>query len=66
MEEKLGNQRLELLRRKQRKELRELLSEENCNDIATELEILLEDEEISHEELLVIFRILPKLSLIHI
>lgn len=60
MEEKLGNQILELLRRKQRKELRELLSEENCNDIATELEILLEDEEISHEELLVIFRILPK------
>ncbi|MEG0912253.1 MAG: magnesium transporter [Oscillospiraceae bacterium] len=60
MEENMGAKILELLKAKKKKELHELLSQENCADIAAEIETLLEDEEITREELLVLFRILPK------
>ncbi len=60
MEENLGEKILELLKQKKKKELRELLSSLNSADIAAEIEEMLEDEQISREELLVLFRILPK------
>ncbi len=60
MDEKLGDAILTLLRGKKKKELRELLAGEISADIAAEIEELLEDEQITREELLVLFRILPK------
>lgn len=50
----------ELLKAKKNKQLREFLSEQNPADIAASIEELVEDEEITKEELLVIFRITPK------
>ncbi|MEG1640628.1 MAG: CBS domain-containing protein, partial [Ruthenibacterium sp.] len=60
MNENIGTQILELLKARKNKELHTLLSGMNCTDIAAELETLLEDGEITHEELLILFRILPK------
>lgn len=51
---------LDLLKAKKKKELHELLSQTNCADIATAFQTLFEDQAISHEELLILFRILPK------
>lgn len=60
MEENLGIKILELLKAKRKKELRELLENENCADIAAEINEMVEDETITREELIVLFRILPK------
>ncbi len=60
MEENLGIKILELLKEKRKKELRELLENENCADIAAEINEMVEDETITREELIVLFRILPK------
>ena len=51
---------LEYLHSKQYTRLQEFLETFNPADIAEAMEELLEDEEITHEELLLIFRILPK------
>lgn len=50
----------ELLKEKHMKELYILLSQENYADIAFAIEELMDDNAISHEELLLLFRILPK------
>lgn len=51
---------LELLREKKMKSLRQLLENENPVDIAASIEELMDDENIANEELLILYRILPK------
>lgn len=51
---------LELLREKKMKQLREMMENENPVDIAMSIERLLDDEDIATEELLLLYRILPK------
>ena len=51
---------LEMLKNKKSKALREMLSEENPVDIATAIEELMDKDEIAKEELLRLYRILPK------
>lgn len=49
-----------LIKEKRMKELHEILSKENYADIAFAIEELIDDSVINHEELLLLFRILPK------
>lgn len=49
-----------LIKEKRMKELHEILSKENYADIAFAIEELIDDSIINHEELLLLFRILPK------
>lgn len=51
---------LELLKEKKMKQLREMLENENPVDIAAAIETMLDEEEIAKEELLLLYRILPK------
>jgi magnesium transporter len=51
---------LELLKEKKMKQLRSMLEEENSVDIAAAIEDLMDDENLAKEELLLLYRILPK------
>ncbi len=56
----MTEQILDLLKAKRTKELRELLSEENPVDIAAAIETLMDSDDLAKEELLLLYRILPK------
>lgn len=53
---------LDLLKNKKNKELREIMEEENPVDIAAAIEELMDSDNIAKDELLLLYRILPKES----
>ena len=56
----MGEIILELLRERRIKDLRQRLSEENPVDIAAAIDELVDDEKLTREELLLLFRVTPK------
>ena len=56
----MGEMILQLLRERRIKDLRQRLSEENPVDIAAAIDELVDDEKLTREELLLLFRVTPK------